>query len=91
MNEKRNEIWKYLYFFSSFIHPSRPPPYRMEEPLFQEEESAWGEDPDYYNDISKLSVNLPGDRGVPPPPSGQYMPTSPTVSIPQMTLDLCVI
>ncbi|XP_030832173.1 SHC-transforming protein 1 isoform X1 [Strongylocentrotus purpuratus] len=52
-------------------------PDRMEEPLFHEGESAWGDDPDYYNDISKLNVNLP-DRGVPPPPSGQYMPTSPT-------------
>ncbi|XP_063955422.1 uncharacterized protein LOC135154107 [Lytechinus pictus] len=60
-------------------------PDRMEEPLFQEEESAWGDDPDYYNDISKLNVTLP-DRVVPPPPSGQYMPTSPTRQQPYQEL-----
>ncbi|XP_072166863.1 SHC-transforming protein 1-like [Diadema setosum] len=60
-----------------------PPPVfvsedRMENPIFQTAESAWGDDPDYYNDISKLTVDLQSSRGVPPPPSsGQYMPAGP--------------
>ena len=51
--------------------------YRLAEPIFgEEEESAWGEDPEYYNDIAKLasSRNQAEPLPAPPPPGpGQYM------------------
>ncbi|KAJ8029495.1 SHC-transforming protein 1 [Holothuria leucospilota] len=51
-------------------------PDKFAEPIFGEGESAWGEDPEYYNDITKLD----GNERVSPEPSappqlgpGQYM------------------
>ncbi|XP_072038195.1 SHC-transforming protein 1-like isoform X2 [Amphiura filiformis] len=51
----------------------------LAEPIFgEEEESAWGDDPDYYNDIAKLAASRNQGEPLPPPPPGpgQYMPTS---------------
>ncbi|XP_033634439.1 SHC-transforming protein 1-like [Asterias rubens] len=47
-------------------------PDRLAEPIFGEEESAWGDDPEYYNDIHKFT-NIPQESYPPPPPPGQYM------------------
>ncbi|XP_072038199.1 SHC-transforming protein 1-like isoform X6 [Amphiura filiformis] len=59
-----------------FPHHCKP---RLAEPIFgEEEESAWGDDPDYYNDIAKLAASRNQGEPLPPPPPGpgQYMPTS---------------
>ncbi|XP_038067068.1 SHC-transforming protein 1-like [Patiria miniata] len=48
-------------------------PDRLAEPIFGEEESAWGDDPEYYNDISKFTNLPPQEPFPPPPPPGQYM------------------
>ncbi|XP_078668411.1 SHC-transforming protein 1-like [Branchiostoma floridae x Branchiostoma belcheri] len=49
-------------------------PDRLEDPIFEEGESAWGDDPEYYNEIPG---KLPPTGGMPPPlpagpPPGHY-------------------
>ncbi|XP_066275017.1 SHC-transforming protein 1-like isoform X2 [Branchiostoma lanceolatum] len=53
-------------------------PDRLEDPIFEEGESAWGDDPEYYNEIPG---KLPPTGGVPPPlpagpPPGHYQSPS---------------
>ncbi|XP_078573281.1 SHC-transforming protein 1-like isoform X4 [Branchiostoma floridae x Branchiostoma japonicum] len=53
-------------------------PDRLEDPIFEEGESAWGDDPEYYNEIPG---KLPPTGGMPPPlpagpPPGHYQAPS---------------
>nr|XP_006814022.1 PREDICTED: SHC-transforming protein 1-like [Saccoglossus kowalevskii] len=47
-------------------------PDRMEVPIFEEGVSAWGDEPQYYNDISKLPPIPKQSQPVPPPPGSHY-------------------
>ena len=49
---------------------------RFAEPIFGEADSAWGDDPEYYNDITKLDAHEHHvtEPSVPPQlGAGQYM------------------
>lgn len=60
----------YVYFnIFCFIFISR-----FAEPIFGEGDSAWGDDPEYYNDITKLEAHSVIDASAPPQLGpGQYM------------------
>ncbi|XP_071844245.1 SHC-transforming protein 1-like isoform X2 [Apostichopus japonicus] len=49
-------------------------PDKFAEPIFGEGDSAWGDDPEYYNDITKLEAHSVIDASAPPQLGpGQYM------------------